>query len=453
LPPCPTTTAAPTTTAPPAAPAPDPAPLGLEIPAELEAILFTIRLIESGHRYDVPPNRGNASGAYQYIASTWNGHAGYPHAYLAPPEVQDARAASDVQAILATWKGDVSMVPVIWYYPRAAREPALMDQVPVPQAGNRLTVREYQHRWLDVLAYITGNPVTYRASAVPPNLEFLSGRPPELSVSLAELLDVAFPVLGGAVIAPPVPCAGDGCEPGTSAIVYGQKLQPIVAVATGIVTAVDEDHVTGALTVTITDALGRTYVYAGFNDDSPGSDDGDAPASLRLTSLAQVGTTVRTGQIIGFMGDTDPMPVDDLRGVGDAPVWPHLRLTIRNAEGVRIDTDLLVNAAQQRQACHVAIGPWSVPEDPDADHVDVADDAIMTGGWTIHDDGTVTAFGRSALILPPQGCVWAPQEPYGPGAAGADPDDDWDAPVELPAKFWVSGVGAIGFGRGLTHVP
>ena len=60
----------------------------------------TIRLMESSERYYLTPNKGNASGAYQYIASTWNNYRGYPHAYLAPPEIQDERALLDVQAIL-----------------------------------------------------------------------------------------------------------------------------------------------------------------------------------------------------------------------------------------------------------------------------------------------------------------------------------------------------------------
>lgn len=114
---------------------------------ELSVILDTIRTIESGGDYTAPKNRGGASGAYQYIDSTWNDYEGYASAYLAPPEIQDARAATDVQAILARY-GDVAFVPVIWYWPRAATDPSQLDIVPMPGAGNRLTVREYQQRWL-----------------------------------------------------------------------------------------------------------------------------------------------------------------------------------------------------------------------------------------------------------------------------------------------------------------
>ena len=92
-------------------------------------------------------NQGGASGAYQYVDSTWNNYEGYASAYLAPPEIQDARAATDVQAILATY-GDVAYVPIVWYWPRAATDPSQLDIVPMPDAGNRLTVREYQQRWL-----------------------------------------------------------------------------------------------------------------------------------------------------------------------------------------------------------------------------------------------------------------------------------------------------------------
>ncbi len=116
---------------------------------EPAVILDTIRSIESGSDYTAPKNAGGASGAYQYIDSTWNNYEGYESAYLAPREVQDARAATDVQTVLATY-GDVAFVPVIWYWPVAATDPTQLDIIPMPRAGNRLTVREYQQHWLAV---------------------------------------------------------------------------------------------------------------------------------------------------------------------------------------------------------------------------------------------------------------------------------------------------------------
>ena len=126
---------------------------------QLGHILATIRYMESRGNYTIAPNRGNASGAYQFIQSTWNGYGGYSHAYLAPPWIQDERAAADVNRFLAQWNNDVSMIPVMWYYPRAATDPALMDVVPVPSAGNVLTIREYQQRWLAVFSFISGKPI------------------------------------------------------------------------------------------------------------------------------------------------------------------------------------------------------------------------------------------------------------------------------------------------------
>jgi hypothetical protein len=422
------------------------------VPKEIGDILRTIRLMESSERYYLTPNKGNASGAYQYIASTWNNYAGYPHAYLAPPEVQDERALLDVQAILEQWRGDVSMVPVIWYYPRAARIPALMDQVPLPSAGNRLTVREYQHRWLDMLAFVTGEPVLHRLAAVPPELRFLAGLPPEIEIEPESLAEIAFPVLGRAVVAPPAACDDATCGAGTSAIVYGQTLQPILAAADGVVTAIEfGNQITGEVSITLVDEVGRTYHYAGFNDDTPGTSDGAAHHSFRFTALAQLGTPVFAGQILGYMGDTDPMPSDEHRGTGDGDIWPHLRLTILDADDSVLDADALVAAAQQRQECHVAIGPWSVPADPrlsgvsssERGSVDVS--AIINGGWTLHRDGTVTAHGRSALILAPEDCVWAPVEPHGPGALGSWPPEGWGQPFKIPAEYWVNGMSSDGF--------
>ena len=93
---------------------------------------------------------------YQIIDSTWavwSKAAGvgteYQHASKAPPAVQDAVAGYHVQLILDQYH-EVSYVPVAWYYPAVITNPALMDIVPAPEAGNTLTPREYQTRWMGV---------------------------------------------------------------------------------------------------------------------------------------------------------------------------------------------------------------------------------------------------------------------------------------------------------------
>jgi len=63
--------------------------------------------------------------------------------------VQDAKAAELVTSILTQHADDVSAVPVVWYIGRVldAGSPE-WDRVPAPEAGNRLTPRQYQTRWL-----------------------------------------------------------------------------------------------------------------------------------------------------------------------------------------------------------------------------------------------------------------------------------------------------------------
>jgi hypothetical protein len=443
-----------------------PAPLDIIVlPEEIEYILRTIRWLESRETYDSPPNKGGASGAYQYIKKTWANYAGYPEAYLAPPWVQDERAAADVTAILRRYNNDVSVVPIIWYYPAALKDPTLMDIVPKPEAGNVLTIREYQWRWLDTLAYFQGGPLPARLYALPPGLELLSGIPPVVPQPVDGQIALAFPLLGPAAVAPPPPCEGDVCDP-NPAIVYGRKLQPVLAAADGVVTSVVlEDASTGRVELTITDPAGTSYHYAGFNDDNPGTDDGAAPPALRLTSLARRGTSVRAGQVIGYLGDSDREPIhtnvaidadaaEPTAATGDAatdaatvpvvdpavdpvtdraadaasgelanePVWPHLRLTITALDGTPIDADGPVVQALFRQTCTVGIGPWSVPPNPAVfdEQIGITEVAAddVGGHWTITASGQVQAIGLASLIYPTPGCQWSPPEPFGPDAGG-----------------------------------
>jgi len=482
-PPRPVTTRAPapaadatttTTVAPATAPAPAPQQV-IAYPSEMANILATIRYLESRGDYTAPPNKGRASGAYQFITSTWNDYAGYPEAYLAPPEIQDERAAADVTKFLAQWNNDVSMVPVMWYYPRASRDVELMDIVPVPSAGNILTVREYQQRWLGVWAFLSGQPIpqalTFEARLA--RMGFAPELAPPTAIdpatpAIERTATVAFPVLGPT--RPAAPECGDGqdvaegagangtaaeieaaglCAEEAPSIIFGVKMQPVLAVSDGVITDV-HDEPGAPISVTITDVVGRSYHLAGFNDDTPGTDDGAAPDHLRLTNLVAVGQSVRAGQVLGYMGDSSPLPVgiradvptDATVQIPDDAVAPHIRLTIVDLDGTPVDAYGPVIDALFRQACSAGIGPWSgIASGSGFDPVTTEttdDDREIDSEWVIGETGVVTASGWAAMIYPNEGCGWAPPEKRGPGAGGPDTVPvTWLTPIDLPTSIWV----------------
>lgn len=474
-------TTEPFTAAPPVAsvvPTAPPAPAPRHVtayPSQIANILATIRYLESRGNYSAPLNRGRASGAYQFITSTWNNYGGYADAYLAPPEVQDERAAADVTRFLQQWNNDVSMVPVMWYYPRAAREPALMDIVPVPSAGNMLTVREYQQRWLGVWAFTSGQPIPQALTlgAALARMGFAPELPPATAAApdapaAERAATVAFPVLGPTRVAAPdcgdaddeVRSAGETatqaeidaaglCAHQAPGIVFGVKLQPVLAPIDGVVTDV-RDEPGSVISVTITDPTGRSFELAGFNDDTPGTDDGAAPGHLRLAGLARVGSVVHAGQVIGFMGDTDPLPIgvradvptDATIQLAPDAVAPHIRLTIVDLDGTPVDAYGPLIDALFRQVCTVGIGPWSdTPNGTGHDLVTIEttdDNREIDSEWVIDGTGQVTASGWAAMVFPGEGCGWAPSDKRGHGAGGpTEVPASWSAPIDLATSIWV----------------
>lgn len=79
----------------------------------LDEFMAAIRTVESGSNYAHPKNASGASGAYQFIDSTWGNYGGYRSAYLAPPEVQDERARQLMQAYYDQF-GDWDYVAAAW---------------------------------------------------------------------------------------------------------------------------------------------------------------------------------------------------------------------------------------------------------------------------------------------------------------------------------------------------
>jgi len=130
-------------------------------PDNLEPILATIRSLESGGDYNAYNGGSNganpATGAYQFLNSTWDRYAGYSEARQAPAGVQDAKATEHIISILNKHGNDVAAVPVVWYIghlPTPAS--SKWDNVPLPGEGNTLTLRGYQTRWVNKFLEIAG---------------------------------------------------------------------------------------------------------------------------------------------------------------------------------------------------------------------------------------------------------------------------------------------------------
>ena len=142
--------------------------------------------------------------------------------------------------------------------------------------------------------------------------------------------------------------------------------------------------------------------------------------------MAHVGSPVRAGQILGFMGDTDPLPLGIRSDVPtdatvDIPVdavAPHIRLTIRDLDGTPVDAYGPVIDALFRQVCSIGTGPWSSPPTGAGFErvvTETTDDKReIDSEWVITETGQVTASGWAAMIYPSESCGFAPEDARGP---------------------------------------
>jgi hypothetical protein len=226
----------------------------------------------------------------------------------------------------------------------------------------------------------------------------------------------------------------------------------VLAVADGVVTDAQDDPDSGKpITVTVTDPDGTSYIYAGFNDDNPGTDDGAAPAHLRLSGLAVIGGTVRAGQVPGFMGDTDPIPLgvradvptDATVRIAEDEVAPHIRVTMIDIAGHPIDAFGPIIDALFRQTCNVVIGRWSMPSNGSGHEpitIETADtDSSIDSEWIITSNGQVTTSGWGALVNPSEGCRYTPPQAFRPRAGGSAVGSlRWVNEMSLPTNVWIS---------------
>lgn len=118
---------------------------------DVDRILSTIKARESGGNYGAQSKSSSASGAYQFIDSTWQGLTKkygigqeFGKAKLAPKEIQDAIAKAYVNDILKQAGGDVSKVPLAWYTGNTQGKMSASALA----ANNGLTPEAYQSKWM-----------------------------------------------------------------------------------------------------------------------------------------------------------------------------------------------------------------------------------------------------------------------------------------------------------------
>lgn len=297
----------------------------------IEVARLTIRTLESGGDYTAEAAGSTASGAYQFLDSSWAGYGGYPRAADAPPEVQDAKAVELVTFILDRYAGDVGAIPVVWYIGHVPADGSPeWDTVPAPQAGNTLTPREYQTRWLDKYAELAAE-TTPGTSITENTVPSAAGCLPGLGVTPVDG-DWAYPAPAALFAKAPVDSPHHDYPAWDWVIPLGT---PLYAIRGGTVTTVQywpynwwdagcgagaQGCFTCGIGVTITDADGNRWAYCHGN-------------AVHVT----VGQQVPAGTQILSSGNTGRSGT------------PHLHIQIRSAEGALRCPQALLRSLRDHQ--------------------------------------------------------------------------------------------------------
>lgn len=116
--------------------------------ADVERAMKTIRTRESSGRYNAMNPKSSASGAYQFIDSTWRNLGGSTaRAYQASPQEQDAIARKYVTQILGANGNDLRALAGTWFLggPGYAANKNNLNYVP---PRNTISLGAYINGWL-----------------------------------------------------------------------------------------------------------------------------------------------------------------------------------------------------------------------------------------------------------------------------------------------------------------
>ncbi len=139
--------------------------------------------------------------------------------------------------------------------------------------------------------------------------------------------DMLFPVAGSVTFTDTHGASRDGGRRRHEGQdLMGAKMTPLVAAVDGQVTKVEYQTRYGNAVV-IKGADGWTYRYLHVNNDTPGTDNDRAAVEHAFGPGIKVGVQVKTGQLLGFLGDS-----------GNAEsTAPHLHFELRTPDGKAVN--------------------------------------------------------------------------------------------------------------------
>ena len=151
----------------------------------------------------------------------------------------------------------------------------------------------------------------------------------------APLRTITFPVVGRSHYSDTFGAPRSGGRSHAGADVMADKMQLLVATVNGTVSRVTIPEPSYGYMLTITDDEGWSYNYIHINNDTPGTDDGQAPLDAVFAPGIEKGARVEPGQLVGYVGDS-----------GNAEdVAPQLHFEIVDPAGVAVNPTPSLDAA------------------------------------------------------------------------------------------------------------
>jgi Peptidase family M23 len=204
--------------------------------------------------------------------------------------------------------------------------------------------------------------------------------------------DISFPVLGPVRYSNDFGACRDGCarrHEGNDLL--GVRMQPLLAVVDGTITRIQTDAGISGNAISVTGADGWYYNYFHVNNDTPGTDDGNTEPEWVVSPGLKIGSHVKAGQVIGYMGDS---------GNAEGSV-PHLHFEIRTPDRTPVNPYYSLVAAQERATCGIDEPAWTNTALGALSPKAVAVIPLSDGGrWVIDVDGRLHAEGPAAHIDP-----------------------------------------------------